>query len=66
VSDNKPEYFVPGYSISNISINYNFNTFKYPISASAAVNNLFNTNYVIVRSYPMPGRSYRLTMQITI
>ncbi|MBD1392119.1 TonB-dependent receptor plug domain-containing protein [Mucilaginibacter glaciei] len=64
--NNTPDYFVPGYAISDVSAAYKFVTGKLPVSASVEVNNLFNENYAIIRSFPMPGRSYRLSFQITI
>ncbi|MEO6149856.1 MAG: TonB-dependent receptor, partial [Mucilaginibacter sp.] len=64
-SNNKPDYLVPGYNISDASVQYRFKAYKMPVSLSAEVNNLFNQNYEVVRSYPMPPRSYRLTFQIT-
>jgi outer membrane cobalamin receptor len=63
---NTPENFVPGYAVSDASAIYHTQWGGKTIALSAEVNNLFNTNYVIVRSYPMPGRSYRLSVQITI
>jgi vitamin B12 transporter len=45
---------------------YNLITGKLPVTASVEVNNLFNKNYSIIRSFSMPGRSYRLSIQITI
>jgi len=64
--NNLPEYLVPGYAISDASAVYNIINRKIPVQASFEVNNLFNKNYSIIRSYPMPGRSYRLSLQITI
>lgn len=61
-----PQYYLPGYSISDASVAYNFLLAKFPVMASAEVNNLFNKNYAIINSYPMPGRSFRFTFQIVI
>ncbi len=65
-SQNLPEYFVPGFSISDASLTYKFSLNKFLATASAEVNNLFNKSYAIIRSFPMPGRSVRFTFQITI
>lgn len=65
-SNNDPAYYLPGYGTGDASLVYHFKLNKYPVVASAEVNNLFNKGYVIVRSYPMPGRSIRLSFQITI
>ncbi|MCO5935030.1 TonB-dependent receptor [Mucilaginibacter sp. RB4R14] len=64
--NNLPEYLVPGYSVTDASAIYKFISGKMPLQTSFEVNNLFNTNYAIIRSFPMPGRSYRLSIQITI
>jgi vitamin B12 transporter len=65
-SNNVPEYYLPKYSVSDASFVYNFLAGAKPVTASFEVNNLFNKNYAVISSYPMPGRSYRLTFQITI
>ncbi|MBC7400720.1 MAG: TonB-dependent receptor [Mucilaginibacter sp.] len=57
---------MPAYTISDASVVYKGSVNHFPISLSAEVNNLFNTNYVVVQSYPMPGRSFRISFQITI
>jgi vitamin B12 transporter len=64
--ENLPEYLVPGYFVSDLSTNYRFKLGSYPIITTAEINNLFNTSYAFIRSYPMPGRSLRLSIQITI
>lgn len=65
-SNNVPEYYLPGYSISDASLVYNFLFKSNPVTASIEVNNLFNKQYSLIGSYPMPGRSFRFTFQITI
>ncbi|WP_121811884.1 TonB-dependent receptor plug domain-containing protein [Mucilaginibacter kameinonensis] len=65
-SNNVPEYYLPKYSVSDASFVYSFLAGLKPVTASFEVNNLFNKNYAVISSYPMPGRSYRLTFQITI
>jgi outer membrane cobalamin receptor len=65
-ANNTHEYYVPGYSISDISAVYDTAIDRLPLKATFAINNLFSTNYSIIRSYPMPGRSFRLSFQITI
>lgn len=66
VSNNVPQYYLPAYSVSNASLVYRFFAGKLPANASFEANNLFDERYVVVYSYPMPGRSYRLSFQITI
>jgi len=66
LSENLPEYDVPGFMISDLSINYRFDKKHFPVSLSADINNLFNTPYSFIRNFPMPGRSIRLSIQINI
>lgn len=66
LSENLPENLVDGYSVSDVSLIYKFTAGKSPAVLSAHVDNLFNENYVIVRSFPMPGRSFLLSFQMKI
>jgi len=65
-NDNLPYDYIPGYSTSDASVVYHFVAKGKPIVLSAGVNNLFNKSYFVVQSYPMPGRSFRISIQITI
>lgn len=64
--ENLPENLLSGYSVSDASAVYNFLLKSKPVTASVEVNNLFNANYAVIRSFPLPGRSYRLSIQIKI
>lgn len=66
MSENQPEYLVPGFGVGDLSVNYNHTRWKYPMSATLELNNVFNTSYAFIRSFPMPGRSARISFQITI
>jgi vitamin B12 transporter len=66
LSENSPEYFVPGFSISDISATQTFKLFNYVCSSSVEINNLFNKSYSLIRSFPMPGTSFRLSLKTTI
>jgi vitamin B12 transporter len=57
---------LPSYTISEATAVYRGTYKKFPVAATFGVDNLFNKNYVVVQSYPMPGRSYKLSFQITI
>jgi len=65
-NNNDASDYLPPYSISEASVIYKNKIKKFPLTASFGVDNLFNENYVVVQSYPMPGRSYKLSFQITI
>lgn len=66
LSENLPEYNVPGFSVSDLSMNWMFKFSGLPVSSSFEINNLFNTSYAFIRSFPMPGRSFRLSLKVTI
>ena len=51
--------------IQNVSASYTDTLFKLNYRILAEVNNLTNINYTIIRGYPMPGRNYRLGIQIS-
>jgi vitamin B12 transporter len=58
-----PENIVRGYTSNDVSIAYLHNS-NYKIMAEA--NNIFNTQYEVIRFYPMPRFNYRLTFQISL
>lgn len=66
LSENRPENFVPGFTVSDVSLNYQFAAGGYPLSFSTEINNVFNQSYAFIRSFPMPGRTVRLSFQIKI
>ncbi|GAA4089986.1 TonB-dependent receptor plug domain-containing protein [Mucilaginibacter panaciglaebae] len=65
-NNNKLADYMPPYSVSDGSVIYRTLVLTFPVIISAEVNNLFDKNYVVVQSYPMPGRSYRFSFQISI
>jgi len=52
--------------ISNFSTTYDFSLFNLNLSAQILIQNLFNTSYQLIQSFPMPGREYRLTIQMEV
>jgi len=52
--------------VSDLSLIYKFQIDKLPAVISGHINNLFDESYEVVRSFPMPGRSFILSFQITI
>ncbi len=59
-------YSQPWYT-SDISLSYNyvFNN-KHKVRVQFEANNLFNQQYDVIINYPMPGRSFRLTLMCQI
>jgi vitamin B12 transporter len=64
--ENLPEHYVPGFIVTDLSGQYRFKILDSAFSISLEVNNLFGTEYAYIRSFPMPGRSYRFSIQISI
>jgi vitamin B12 transporter len=65
-NENSSDDFMPSYSISDVSLSYKKTVSGFPVLLSAEISNLFNKNYSVIQSYPMPGRSFRISFQITI
>lgn len=65
-NNNLPDDLLPAYALSDITGVYKTTLAHFPAKLSVSVNNLFDKSYVIVQSYPMPRRSYRISFQITI
>lgn len=66
LSQNTPQNLIDGYSVSDLSLVYNVMAGNKPLAFSVHVDNLFNENYVIIQSFPMPGRSVLFSVQIKI
>lgn len=52
--------------IQDLSLNYKFKFSFTQLYTQIAVNNVFNKSYLIIQSFPMPGREYRLTINMEI
>lgn len=60
-----PENFLPGWGTQDISVKYNFISFrKYTCNLLLELNNIFNRQYEIIRYYPMPRFNYRAGFNI--
>ncbi|MFB9052985.1 TonB-dependent receptor domain-containing protein [Formosa undariae] len=54
-------YLEPWYT-HDLSANYTFQELKNPIQIGVEVNNLLDQQYDVIKNFPMPGRSYRFTI----
>lgn len=66
LSENLPEHYVPGFFVTDLSGRYRFRLSGNQLTTSLEINNLTDTDYAFIRSFPMPGRSYRFSIQISI
>jgi len=58
--DNKRE--LPPYNITSASFITRLGVAPFRFNIKAEVQNLFNEDYQVVLGYPMPGRTFRLTL----
>ena len=62
VNQNYAENRLPGFIDQSLSAYYRFTFKSYAMMVNAECLNLANTNYAVVRYFPMPGRSWRATI----
>lgn len=64
--DNDDLFSLEPVVISNISTTVHKNIRQFSFRINFLVQNLFNTSYQLIQSFPMPGREYRLTIQMEV
>ncbi|RPI71463.1 MAG: TonB-dependent receptor [Ignavibacteriales bacterium] len=65
-TDNNNNYLLPEYFITDISASYNFKIFNHNQSLTLTVYNLLNEDYFVIQSYPMPLRTFLITLNMEI
>jgi outer membrane cobalamin receptor len=58
------ESFMPDYTTHDFNVIYNFDLFSVDSSIKAELNNVFDKRYEVIKSYPMPGRSFRISFSV--
>ncbi|RAU84162.1 TonB-dependent receptor [Pontibacter arcticus] len=61
---NIPVNYVQPWYTHDLSASYTLNQQKLTYKLGAEVNNLFNQYYDVILNFPMPGRSYRVSLSI--
>ena len=61
MQQNTREYEIDGYAEHTVSVNRTFRFRRWSATLNAAVLNLTDCRYEVIRYYPMPGRSVELT-----
>lgn len=59
--ENMHENLLPGWWISDAGLSWKIETNRITYRIKGEISNLFNREYVVIRSFPMPGRSFALT-----
>lgn len=65
-NNNLPETRIPGFFETGVSLSHKFMLKKCSIDVRGDLINLFNTQYEIVSRYPMPGRSWKLAIELNL
>jgi outer membrane cobalamin receptor len=61
---NDKSAFLPAYQLLDMGANYTFSTTRFRYTLFLQAENIFNTQYAVIQSYPMPSRSFRLSLQV--
>lgn len=66
LKENIPSNLLKAYLDNNINLSYNFDIHHHKLSTTFSINNIFDKQYEIIRSYPMMGRNYnfKITFQL--
>lgn len=62
---NLPEYVLQGYMEHGISLSHTLSVKNLKLRTQLDVVNLTDQQYEIAKNYPMPGRSYKLTLKLS-
>lgn len=65
-NQNLPQSRIPGYFDTGVSVFRTFNINNNTLEIKADILNIFDKQYEIVARYPMPGRSWKLTVEFDI
>jgi outer membrane receptor protein involved in Fe transport len=57
--------YLPSWWLHDLNISYKLLYKMLGIKVKAEINNLFDKQYDVVKSFPMPGRSYNLSLMFT-
>ncbi len=55
---------LPGYFVLNLMTGFHKDFRKLDLALDFHIDNVFNTTYEVIRAYPLPGRTYNLTVSI--
>lgn len=61
---NRPEYLMKAYWDQGLSLSKQIRRKEVAWTLTASCLNIFDQSYEVVRSYPMPGRSFRFSLQL--
>jgi len=65
LGENDPSNQLPGWNTQDVYLSWLVNTHDFRATIKGEVNNIFNEHYDVIHYYPMPGRSYKLSITIS-
>ena len=64
LGENNPFNQLEGWGTQDAFVAYKRSLKRFQVQLRAAVDNLLNKQYDVVRYYPMPGRSFKISLQL--
>jgi outer membrane cobalamin receptor len=64
LGENDPSNELDGWSTHDFFVARRFNFGSFQTTVKAELNNVFNERYDVIRYYPMPGRSYKISITL--
>lgn len=65
-NQNITQNYMDGYGDHSLLLKYNFTVKRMKYTLVTEALNIYNTQYEVVKNYPMPGRSFRIKIQCNI
>jgi outer membrane receptor protein involved in Fe transport len=62
LGENDPSNQLPGWNVQDAFISWQINFPDFRTTIKGEINNIFNAQYDVVHYYPMPGRSFKLSI----
>lgn len=63
---NIPSNYLQPWYTHDLAVRYTFPVFKNPLKLGVEVNNLLDQQYAVIKNFPMPGRSFRVSLNYQI
>ncbi|MFN3636906.1 MAG: TonB-dependent receptor plug domain-containing protein [Chloroherpetonaceae bacterium] len=63
--ENTTNEVLPAFWLSDVSMSFSVPLGEFSLKLKAEVSNLLNANYEVIQFFPMPGRNYRLSVNLT-
>ena len=64
LGENDPTNLLPGWNEQDVFVSAQLALKKFQTTIKCEVNNIFNEQYDVIHYYPMPGRSFKLSITI--